>query len=119
MRSCAPLQPRRATTAHGVRLWRSQALPPSPAVCLCPPLQDLFSAKLGRSPITQYFEDYTGPADDAAAAKKFILEKFLHLNKTPSKKIYPHFTCATNTGNIKHVFDAVRYAPTHRPCSRG
>lgn len=68
---------------------------------------DLFSAKLGRSPITQYFEDYTGPADDAAAAKKFILEKFIKLNKTPDKKIYPHFTCATNTGNIKHVFDAV------------
>lgn len=68
---------------------------------------DLFSAKLSRSPLKDYFEDYTGPADDAAEAKKFILAKFLALNKQPSKKVYPHFTCATNTGNIKHVFDAV------------
>jgi guanine nucleotide-binding protein G(i) subunit alpha len=32
---------------------------------------------------------------------------FLRLNKSATKKIYHHFTCATDTGNIRHVFDAV------------
>jgi hypothetical protein len=34
---------------------------------------------------------------------------FKRLNKNPNKAIYEHFTCATDTNNIRHVFDAVRY----------
>ena len=29
-------------------------------------------------------------------------------NKNAEKTIYHHFTCATDTSNIQHVFDAVR-----------
>lgn len=37
----------------------------------------------------------------------FLFEKFKSLIKNPSKKVYEHFTTATDTGNIRHVFDAV------------
>lgn len=46
-------------------------------------------------------------AGDANAAKMFLFEKFKSLIKNPSKKVYEHFTTATDTGNIRHVFDAV------------
>lgn len=68
---------------------------------------DLFATKIAKIPIRNYFSDYDGADGDAAAAKKFILSKFKRLNKNPSKPIYEHFTCATDTGNIRHVFDAV------------
>ena len=41
-------------------------------------------------------------------AKIYIKEKFELLNQQRQKKeIYTHFTCATDTGNIRFVFDAV------------
>ncbi len=36
-----------------------------------------------------------------------IREQFESLNENPKKAIYSHFTCATDTENIKIVFDAV------------
>lgn len=91
---------------------------------------DLFGAKIGKSPLKAYFPEYDGPENNADAAKKFILgvrrrpaslsgnvagivvsppslQMFKKLNKNPAKQIYHHFTCATDTGNIRHVFDAV------------
>lgn len=58
-------------------------------------------------PLKNYFPDYNGPPNDAASAKKFLCAKFKELNKNPSKPIYEHFTCATDTNNIRHVFDSV------------
>ena len=49
----------------------------------------------------------TGPNtfDDA---KNYIRERFLALNQAGDKKeVYTHFTCATDTGNVRFVFDAV------------
>ncbi|SMN00646.1 hypothetical protein SPONL_1418 [uncultured Candidatus Thioglobus sp.] len=41
-------------------------------------------------------------------AKNYIKDKFDLLNQQSQKKeIYSHFTCATDTGNIRFVFDAV------------
>lgn len=41
-------------------------------------------------------------------AKNYIKLRFEALNKKRDKKeIYSHFTCATDTGNIRFVFDAV------------
>ena len=41
-------------------------------------------------------------------AKNYIRERFLALNQAGDKKeIYTHFTCATDTGNVRFVFDAV------------
>jgi guanine nucleotide-binding protein subunit alpha len=48
---------------------------------------DLFRAKLPNSPLASTFPDYKGgPNYDAACA--FLLEKFVGLNKNPSKSIY-------------------------------
>jgi guanine nucleotide-binding protein subunit alpha len=48
---------------------------------------DLFRAKLGKSPLSETFPDYTGGANYEAACA-FLLEKFVGLNKNPSKSIY-------------------------------
>ena len=41
-------------------------------------------------------------------AKDYIRQRFEALNRKADKKeIYTHFTCATDTGNIRFVFDAV------------
>jgi len=41
-------------------------------------------------------------------AKNYIRQRFEDLNRKKGKKeIYTHFTCATDTGNIRFVFDAV------------
>ena len=49
-----------------------------------------------------------GPAQDPLAAREFILNMFVDLNPDPEKIIYSHFTCATDTENIRFVFAAVR-----------
>ena len=59
--------------------------------------------------VTNY---HTGPNtyDDA---KNYIRQRFEALNRKKDKKdntkkeIYTHFTCATDTGNIRFVFEAV------------
>jgi guanine nucleotide-binding protein G(i) subunit alpha len=68
---------------------------------------DLFKEKLTKAPLKDYFPDYTGPNEyDEASA--FIMNKFVSLNKTPeSKQVYTHFTCATDTAQIKFVMAAV------------
>ena len=39
---------------------------------------------------------------------EYIRQRFEALNKKQGKKeIYTHYTCATDTGNIRFVFDAV------------
>lgn len=42
--------------------------------------------------------------DDATA---YIQVQFESKNRSPNKEIYCHLTCATDTGNIQVVFDAV------------
>jgi len=42
------------------------------------------------------------------AGREFILKMFVDLNPEPTKIIYSHFTCATDTENIRFVFHAVK-----------
>lgn len=49
-----------------------------------------------------------GPQQNVEAAKEFILDMFLSLNPIERKIIYSHFTCATDTDNIRFVFQAVK-----------
>lgn len=52
---------------------------------------------------------YTGEQGDQEAAKEFILGMFMSVNPDPdTKRIFPHFTQATDTENIKRVFQDVR-----------
>ncbi|EPS43204.1 hypothetical protein H072_2805 [Dactylellina haptotyla CBS 200.50] len=67
---------------------------------------DRFKLKLPISPMQNYFPDYEG-GDDYAAACDYILNRFVSLNQSETKQIYTHFTCATDTKQIKFVMAAV------------
>ena len=54
------------------------------------------------------FHFTVGPQCDAQAAREFILKMFVDLNPDSDKIIYSHFTCATDTENIRFVFAAVK-----------
>jgi len=67
---------------------------------------DLFKEKIQRSPIEKFFPDYKGgPNYDAAA--EYFLQRFVGLNQSDVKQVYTHFTCATDTTQIKFVMAAV------------
>lgn len=67
---------------------------------------DLFKEKLPVSPLSKFFPDYQG-SSDYDSASIFFLEKFAQLNQSDTKQIYTHFTCATDTNQIKFVMAAV------------
>jgi guanine nucleotide-binding protein G(i) subunit alpha len=67
---------------------------------------DLFEVKITKSPLTVCFPEYKGNSTYDEAAQ-YIQQKFEALNRKEDKEIYTHFTCATDTGNIQFVFDAV------------
>jgi GTPase SAR1 family protein len=69
--------------------------------------RDLFEMKMVKKPLSKYFPEYTGGDDNVKAAHKFWEEKFKAKNKMTEKSIYTHVTCATDTGNVKFVFNAV------------
>lgn len=50
----------------------------------------------------------SGPECDYLQARDFIARMFINVNQDRSADIYPHFTCATDTENIKFVFDVVK-----------
>jgi guanine nucleotide-binding protein G(i) subunit alpha len=69
--------------------------------------KDLFQEKIVEHPITCCFSDYQGDNTYEESAT-YIQQQFEDLNKKENEKeIYPHFTCATDTSNVKFVFDAV------------
>lgn len=45
--------------------------------------------------------------DDYTAACDYILNRFVSLNQSETKQIYTHFTCATDTTQIRFVMAAV------------
>jgi len=67
---------------------------------------DLFKIKLPKSPVGKYFPEYTGP-DEFEPASQFMVTKFTSLNQSEEKQVYSHFTCATDTNQIKFVMAAV------------
>ncbi|XP_075899914.1 guanine nucleotide-binding protein G(q) subunit alpha-like isoform X2 [Nelusetta ayraudi] len=69
---------------------------------------DILQEKIMHSHLVDYFPEYDGPQRDADAGTKFILDLFVSLNPDPKKIIYSHFTCATDTDNIRFVFHAVK-----------
>ena len=95
--------------------------------------KDLLEEKIMTSHLADFFPDYTGqhlasvvesfrlkltpenifplnagPKCDYLQAREFIAKMFIHVNEERSADIYPHFTCATDTENIKFVFDVVK-----------
>jgi len=70
--------------------------------------KDLLEEKIMKSHIGDYFPEFDGPQQDHVAAREFILTKYMAQNDDPEKMFYSHFTCATDTENIKLVFCAVK-----------
>jgi len=72
---------------------------------------DLFKEKLaqGKS-LSEVFPEFTGGTKYSVSVN-FLKEKFVDINDPATgrkKNIYCHITTATDTDNIKHVFDDVR-----------
>ena len=70
---------------------------------------DLFTEKVNNTNrhLRLFFSQYNGPDHDVSAAKEFISSQFLACNSNRSRIIYPHFTTATDSNNIKVVFKVV------------
>lgn len=69
--------------------------------------KDLFQEKVAKSPISNYFEEYKGQ-NTYEEASVFIRRKFEEINGDQKKReIFTHFTCATDTNNVRFVFDVV------------
>ena len=69
---------------------------------------DLFTEKVNNTNhhLRLFFPQYTGPDHDVSAAKEFIKDQFLACN-TKERIIYPYYTTATDTNNVKVVFKVV------------
>ncbi|KAI9315981.1 guanine nucleotide binding protein, alpha subunit [Dichotomocladium elegans] len=67
---------------------------------------DIFKEKLPKHPLNESFPDFGGP-NTYEAASEYILNRFVSLNQADTKQIYTHFTCATDTKQIKFVMAAV------------
>ncbi|KAK9351640.1 guanine nucleotide binding protein, alpha subunit [Lipomyces doorenjongii] len=68
---------------------------------------DIFKEKIKTSPLRIYFPDYDKDDNDYNHGCEFILNRFVNLNKSDTKQVYTHFTCATDTTQIKFVMAAV------------
>ncbi|CAN9513169.1 unnamed protein product [Ophioblennius macclurei] len=69
---------------------------------------DILKEKIMYSHVATYFPAFTGPQQDAEAAQDFILKMYQEQNPDKEKTLYSHFTCATDTENIRFVFVAVK-----------
>jgi len=73
--------------------------------------KDIFEDKIKKSHLIDHFEDFKGFKRESASAHEFIKRKFLETqppSRHRSRMIYTHQTCATDTENMKIVFEVVR-----------
>uniref|UniRef100_A0A0N5BCJ9 Guanine nucleotide-binding protein G(I) subunit alpha n=1 Tax=Strongyloides papillosus TaxID=174720 RepID=A0A0N5BCJ9_STREA len=70
--------------------------------------KDIFEEKIKRSPLTKCFPEYKG-SNTYEEAAAYIQLQFENITKRKDshKETYTHFTCATDTNNVRFVFDAV------------
>eukprot|EP01103_Thecamoeba_quadrilineata_P020384 TRINITY_DN8714_c0_g1_i1.p1 TRINITY_DN8714_c0_g1~~TRINITY_DN8714_c0_g1_i1.p1 ORF type:complete len:343 (+),score=74.46 TRINITY_DN8714_c0_g1_i1:83-1111(+) len=69
--------------------------------------RDLFEEKIKTSPITIAFPEYTGPSEFDPAVK-YIEEQFRKQIQNTTKPFYAHVTCATDTNNIRNMFEQIK-----------
>ncbi|XP_013108599.1 guanine nucleotide-binding protein subunit alpha-11-like [Stomoxys calcitrans] len=67
---------------------------------------DLLEEKIMYSDLAVFFPEYQGPKQDHMKAREFLRDMFLQL--TTRRKFYKHFTCATDTNQIKTILEVVR-----------
>eukprot|EP01103_Thecamoeba_quadrilineata_P012459 TRINITY_DN3216_c0_g1_i1.p1 TRINITY_DN3216_c0_g1~~TRINITY_DN3216_c0_g1_i1.p1 ORF type:complete len:355 (+),score=87.60 TRINITY_DN3216_c0_g1_i1:141-1205(+) len=64
---------------------------------------DLFEEKIQKVDLNVCFPNYTA-GKNSQPAMEFIENQYTKRNKFSERGIFPHFTCATDTENIKHVW---------------
>eukprot|EP00842_Homolaphlyctis_polyrhiza_P003274 jgi/Hompol1/3948/HPOL_006839-RA len=67
---------------------------------------DIFKTKLETIPIDKYIPEYEGQ-NTYGKASDYFKDRFESLCENKSKKVYTHFTCATDTKQVKFVMKAV------------
>jgi len=70
--------------------------------------RDIFFDKIKTVPIKQHLSDYDAKDLDYDAGVSWFQKQFVARNKRPEKTIYCHVTCATDTTQVKAVFNAVK-----------
>jgi len=70
--------------------------------------RDLFEEKIKRIPLKDHFPNYNGPQGDYVAAQQWLEATFKAKNHNPDKMVYCSITCATDSNNVRTVFDAVK-----------
>ena len=68
---------------------------------------DLFKEKIEKVDLKVCFADYAGGCNYSNGSL-YMQTKFKSLNRQPNKPVYSHITCATDTENVKFVFNSVR-----------
>jgi len=69
--------------------------------------RDLFAEKLPRVPVSTYFPEYKGDNSEEDAGR-FFAGLFKDRNKNKGKKVYVHFTCATDRKVMQKIFDGFK-----------
>ncbi|XP_067871907.1 guanine nucleotide-binding protein subunit alpha-14-like [Heterodontus francisci] len=68
---------------------------------------DILEEKILKSHLVNYFHEFDGAKRNAEAAMNFILKMYMEQTED-GRRIYWHFTCATDTDNIRKVYMDVR-----------
>ncbi|KAM9385214.1 guanine nucleotide-binding protein subunit alpha-15.1 [Pholidichthys leucotaenia] len=74
---------------------------------------DILADKIQTSDLNKYFPSFTGRRQSPDDAQDFILKEYEQKainreKKEERKALYPHFTCATDTNNIRRVFNDIK-----------
>jgi len=69
--------------------------------------RDLFEKKIATTDLSVCFPTYKG-GKNYDSGIEFLKEHFRGCNKEPTRTIFTHVTCATDTDNIRFVFHAVK-----------
>lgn len=68
--------------------------------------RDLFQEKIAKVDLNVCFPMYNGGCNYDAASV-YIKKKYMEKNRSKNRKIFDHITCATDTSNIRSIFEAV------------
>ena len=69
---------------------------------------DLLSEKIQHKSIRDYFPDFSGDPHKLGDVQNFLVSMFNSVRQDKTLELYRHFTTATDTKNIKVVFNIVK-----------
>ncbi|KAI8093262.1 putative Gpa2-guanine nucleotide-binding protein alpha-2 subunit [Halteromyces radiatus] len=68
---------------------------------------DIFKEKINVSPVSRWFPDFKGDNQNFEQTRSYFKKRFQRLNQNTEKRVYTHYTDATDTTLLKHVMLAV------------